>query len=168
MVISGHVVALVAVVLGLAQQPAAPTTISPVCADISVSLTAITPRVKIGERPQFGVALSNGTNRAVRILDVRGGRRPDLQNSYLELFVARGPAVVTTPIAISDPGPLSATDFFDLQPGERVSIHVLSYAREFERLEPGAYQAFILFWRDPMEPHTTRCRSTRASFVVHK
>jgi hypothetical protein len=140
----------------------------PVCADTSVSLTAVTPRVNVGERPQFAVAVSNATSRAVRILDVRSGRRSDLQHTYFELFVAKGQALIEVPMVISDPGPLSAGDFFDLEPGTKISLQRLSYTRELERLEPGDYQAFILFWRNPMEPHTTRCRSTKARFSVQK
>jgi hypothetical protein len=100
-------------------------------------------------------------------LDVRDGRRPDLQDSYFELFVIQGKRTVNVPIAISDPGPLSAADFLELQPGARVEFQHISYKRALQGLPPGAYDAFILFWRDPLVSGTTRCRSTSARFTVH-
>lgn len=165
--ISTYAAAFTVLMSGFVQQAEAPTGLA-VCTDISVSLTAVTPRVKFRERPKFAVAVSNATNRAVRILDVRNGRRPDLQVSYFELFVARGHTVIDVPAAISDPGDVASADFFDLEPGTRISLRDLSYTRELEGLGPGDYEAFILFWRNPMEPHTTRCRSTTARFVVQK
>ena len=72
------------------------------------------------------------------------------------------------PVAISDPGPLSAADFIELRPGERVEIPRISYSRALEELPPGQYEAFILFQLDPLEPATTRCRSTPAGFAVQR
>lgn len=89
------------------------------------------------------------------------------QDNYFELFVVQGRSVVQTPIATSDPGPLSAADFFQLRPGERVETPRLSYTRALEELRPGRYHAFILFWLDPMDS-TTRCPSTSASFTVQR
>ena len=139
-----------------------------VCSGVTVSVSAETPRVKVGERPRFSARIHNTTNRPVRLLDVRQGRRPDLQDSYFELFVARGSSVVDTPIAISDPGPLGDDDFFDLPSGNAAEMKDLSYKRWLNELPPGEYDAFLLFWRDPLSSHTSRCRSTVARFVAER
>jgi hypothetical protein len=104
----------------------------------------------------------------MRVLDVRRGRRSDLQDSYFELFIVKGPHVLDLPIAISDPGPLSDADYVVLKPGQRLEVRPLSYTRSAERLPLGDYSAFILFWQNPLEPHTSRCRSHEARFAVSK
>lgn len=139
----------------------------PPCKGISVTLVADPSQVTVGVRPRFSVAVTNDTERPMRILDVRNGRRVDLQDTYFELFVVHGTRLVDVPIAISDPGPLSSTDFLELQPRARVEFRHISYTRMLEELPPESYEAFILFWRDPMESHTTRCRSGSARFTVH-
>jgi hypothetical protein len=138
------------------------------CSGVTVSVSAETPRVKVGERPRFSARIHNDTHRPVRVIDVRQGRRPDLQASYFELFVTRRSSVVDTPIMISDPGPLGNDDFFDLSAGSVAEIRDLSYTRSLSELRSGTYDAFVLFWRDPLSPHATRCRSTAARFVVEK
>ena len=157
---------IVAVAAGSVQQSDDPI-LRPACTGISVSVLAEAPQVKAGDKPWFSVAVSNNTDRSVRVLDVRDGRRPDLQDSYFELFVIQGRRTVNVPIAISDPGPLSAADFLELQPGARVQFQHISHKRALQELLPGAYEAFILFWRDPLVSGTTRCRSTSARFTVH-
>lgn len=138
----------------------------PTCKDLSVSLTPEASEIKIGKRPEFSVAISNDTDKPLRVLDVRHGRRVDLLQTYFELFVARHKRVVEIPVVISDPGPVSAGDFIELQRGQRVEISRIGYTRALETLSPGRYDAYILFWRDPSEPPTTRCRSTSARFTV--
>jgi hypothetical protein len=138
-----------------------------VCSGVIVSVSAETPRVKVGERPRFSARIHNTTKRSARLLDVSGAaRRP--ADSYFELFVARGASVVDTAITISDPGPLGDDDFFDLPSGAAAEIKDLSYSRSLNELPPGQYDAFLLFWRNPLSSHTTRCRSTVARFVVEK
>jgi len=158
---------LLAVASGSVQQPDDPI-LRPACKGVSVLVVAEASQVKAGNKPQFSVAVSNNTDRSVRVLDVRDGRRPDLQDSYFELFVIQGTRVVDVRIAISDPGPLSSADWLELRPGARVEFRRISYKRALEKLPPGAYEAFILFWRDPLESGTTRCRSTSAHFTVYE
>jgi hypothetical protein len=121
-----------------------------------------------GEARSHALTLSSTSASPVRMLDVRHGRRPDVQDNYFEVIVLQHGRPVETPIAISDPGPLSAGDFFDLRPGERTTLQHLSYARALDELRPGEYEAVVLVWRDPMEPPTTRCRSKAARFTVKK
>jgi hypothetical protein len=139
----------------------------PECTGISATLSATTPEVSRGHKPEFALTLSTTGARPMRVLDVRQGRRPDLQDSYFELVVLQRGRPVETPVAISDPGPVSASDFFDLRPGERTTLQHLSYTRALNELRPGEYEAVVLIWRNPMKP-TTRCRSKVARFTVKK
>lgn len=102
----------------------------------------------------------------MRVLDVRNGRRNDLQDVYFELFIVAGRQPVDLPVAISDPGPISDADYAVLKPGERIEVRTLSYTRWAERLPAGKYSAFILFWQNPATPHTSRCRSNEVPFVI--
>jgi hypothetical protein len=150
---------------GPAPQIGLPTN-APACRPVEVTLGVSTPNVKVGTRPGFYVSIANKGTRPVRVLDTRNGRRADLQDAYFELFVLRDGRIVDVPILISDPGPIAATDYVALAPGERLELRSLSHKRVLERLPPGVYSAFILFWQDPQLPHTTRCRSSEQRFVV--
>ena len=138
------------------------------CTEVSASLATTRTEVQVGEKPQFALTLRNVGGKPVRVLDVRKGRRPDLQDNYFELVGLEDGRPVRTPIAISDPGPLSDSDFFELQPGQQATIERLSYKRELTALPPGDYEAAVLVWRDPMQPSATRCRSKGARFTVQK
>jgi len=137
-----------------------------VCRAAAVGVATSTPMVRVGVRPQFSVIVANESDRSMRVLDVRNGRRVDLQDNYFELVVIEGRKVVDLPRAISDPGPISDADYAVLKPGERMEVRPLSYTRSTERLPAGTYSAFILFWQDPGMPHTSGCRSSEARFVV--
>ena len=146
-------------------QMQSPTTVQ-VCRAAEVTVATSTPMVTAGTRPQFSVVVANKSDRSMRVLDVRNGRRNDLQDSYFELFIVEGRQVIDLPSVISDPGPIADADYAVLKPGERIEVRPLSYTRLAERLPPGKYSAFILFWQNPETPHTSRCRSTEARFVV--
>jgi hypothetical protein len=137
-----------------------------VCLAANVTVTTSTPMVKAGTRPQFSVVVTNKSDRSMRVLDVRDGRRNDLQDSYFELFIVDGQKLIDLPIIISDPGPITDADYAVLKPGQRIEVRPLSYKRVAERLPPGTYSAFVLFWQNPQTPHTTRCRSSEARFAV--
>lgn len=138
------------------------------CRAIDVRIATATPSLRAGSRPQFSLALTNRSSRSTRVLDVRNGRRNDLQDVYFELFVVQGVRIVDLPTVISDPGPIADTDYAALKPGERMDVRPLSYKRMLERLPEGEYSAFVLFWQNPAEPHTSRCRSSDIRFVVLK
>lgn len=142
-----------------------PTMVQP-CRSAEVVVATPTPAVRAGARPELSVIVANKSGRAMRVLDVRNGRRNDLQDVYFELFIVAGHQPVDLPLAISDPGPISDADYAVLRPGERIEVRRLSYTRSAERLPAGKYSAFILFWQNPAAPHTSRCRSSEAPFVV--
>ena len=147
-----------------AAQVQSPTTIQ-ACRAAEVAVATSTPVVRAGTRPEFSVVVANKSDASIRVLDVRNGRRNDLQDAYFELVIVEGRRVVDLPSVISDPGPISDADYTVLKPGERIRVRSLSYTRSAERLSPGKYSAFILFWQNP-ETGTSRCRSSEARFVV--
>jgi hypothetical protein len=149
----------------LAAQKPSPATV-PACRAAEVTVATASPTLRVGARRQFSVAITNKSDRSIRVLDVRNTRRNDLEDSYFELFIVEGSRLVDLPIAISDPGPIGDADYAVLKPGERIEVRTLSYTREAEGLSPGKYSALILFWQDPHMPHTSRCRSSEARFVV--
>jgi len=132
-----------------------------------VTVATSTPMVRAGTRPEFSVVVVNKSDRPIRVLDVRNGRRRDLQDTYFELFIVDGRRIVNLARLISDPGPVSDEDDVVLKPGERIEVRPLSYTSSTERLPPGTYSAFILFWQNPLTL-TSRCRSSEARFVVSK
>jgi hypothetical protein len=149
----------------LAAQGVLPASVE-TCRAIEVTLSTSTPRLTVGTRPQFSVVVTNRSGRSARVLDVRDGRRRDLQDAYFELVIVRDGRSVDLPIMISDPGPISNADYLVLNPDERLDVGELSYKRVAERLPAGEYTAFVLFWGDPYETPTSRCRSIEARFVV--
>jgi hypothetical protein len=149
----------------LAGQAVSPTTVEP-CQATEVTVATSTPTIGAGTRPQFSVVVTNTSSRAIRVLDVRDGRRGDLLSTYFELFIVQDGRLVDLPTVIEDPGPVSSADYFVLNPGERLNVPRLSYKRVTERLPAGDYAAFVLFWRIPTEAPETRCRSSEVRFVV--
>lgn len=136
------------------------------CQATEVTVATSTPKIRVGTRPQFSVVVTNKGSGSIRVLDVRDGRRNDLQDVYFELVIVKDGRVVDLPTVISDPGPISNADYVVLNPGERLDVRRLSYKRVAERLSEGEYAAFILFWRNPEEAHTSRCRSSEVRFVI--
>jgi hypothetical protein len=102
-----------------AAQRSSPTA-APACRAADVAVVTATPTLKAGTSPQFSVVVTNKSRDPIRVLDVRNGRRVDLQHNYFELFIVEGPRLVDLPIAISDPGPVADADYTVLKPGERM------------------------------------------------
>jgi hypothetical protein len=74
-----------------------------VCRAAAVDVATSTPMVRVGVFPQCSVIVAKESDRSMRVLDVRNGRRVDLQDEYFELVVIEGRKVVDLPRAISDP-----------------------------------------------------------------
>jgi hypothetical protein len=138
----------------------------PLCTAIDVAVSTATPIVKRGTAPVFSVRVSNTGKVSTHVLNVRDGRRSDLQETYFELFVEEDGRVLDLPMAISDPGPVSADDYLHLRPGDYMEVRPLSYKRLLGRLAPGQYSAYVRFWRLPELPSTSGCRSSEARFRV--
>ena len=73
----------------------------PLCTAIDVAVSTATPIVKRGTAPAFSVRVSNTGKVSTQVLNVRDGRRSDLQETYFELFVAEDGRVLDLPMAIS-------------------------------------------------------------------
>ena len=61
--------------------------------------------VRVGTRPEFSVVVANNSDRAIRVLDVRNGRRNDLQDAYFELFIVEGRRAVDLQASFPTRGP---------------------------------------------------------------
>jgi hypothetical protein len=92
------------------------------CPGFQAVLRVSPATVKSGSELRFSLVLKNVSVKPVRLLDIRAGHRPDLADSYYEVQFERGRRAAALPHAISDPGPISATDFFTLSPGSEVEV----------------------------------------------
>jgi hypothetical protein len=137
----------------------------PWCRDLTVTISVAAPRVLVGQRPRFDVSIYNMSASPRRVLDLRDGRRPDLQTAYVDLVVSRNGAELSLPRMISDPGPISPTDFVELPVSSGIHIPDLPTDRDLSKLPIGALDAHIVFWRDPYDARS-RCRSAPVAFTV--
>jgi hypothetical protein len=137
----------------------------PACTRFKSRLLVMPETIRRGVTPDFVLELENTGSSGVRLLDVRNGRRPDLAATYYAVVVRtmKG-SVADGPRAISDPGPIAASDFFVLEPSAKVSLHLRSLV-ELEALAPGSYVASVSIWQDPYAAGS-RCRSGEAKFRV--
>jgi hypothetical protein len=134
---------------------------------ICLSLEATSPTVKAGEIPTFRLTIRNEGASPERIIDLTGGRRPDLQDSIYDLEVTQGGTAVDIPRVISDPGPIVENDFLELKPGGKVSFELTRFPSMLGMLAAGSYQARVRFWRVPYEPGQTFVYSSYAEFTIY-
>lgn len=134
--------------------------------DLTLSLDAMQPVIPVGTSPRFRFTLTNISDHACRILDA--DRRVDLQHAYYDLVVTKSGKPVNVPRAISDPGPVSDTDWLELPPGGAKTFLLSKFPDQFETLPPGVYEAYVDFWRDPYQSHDMAYKSPMAKFTVTK
>ena len=137
----------------------------PLCRDLVVTISVAAPRVLVGQRPRFDVSIYNLSAAPRRVLDLRDGRRRDLQHAYVKLVVSRNGADLSLPAMISDPGPISPADFVELPVSSGIHIRDLPTTRVLTGLPLGEFDATIVFWRDPYDAGS-RCRSAPVTFTV--
>src|SRR5687767_8429704 len=112
-----------------------------ICRGFAATLRVMPTTFQRGTQPRFAVVLKNLSEKPVRLLDVRDGRRPDLAQSYYEIIIEQNQrAVKDLPRAISDPGPVEAADFFALSPGAIVEAP-LTTPLDLSALPGGRYSA---------------------------
>jgi hypothetical protein len=133
---------------------------------ISLSLEAVDKTVKRGAIPKFRLTIRNTGRDRERVLDLRGGRRVHLQDTYFDLEVTAGEREVDLPRAITDPGPISDKDWVTLEPGEAVMLDLSHFAAALDTLPPGRYKARVRFWQNPGKSAKTSFASPPAEFVV--
>jgi hypothetical protein len=135
---------------------------------VSLSLEPVEKAVKRGTSPRFHLTIRNEGNNAEQVIDLCGGRRADLQDTYYDLEVTQGGKTVDIPRIISDPGPIGEKDFVILKPGEVVTFELSRFATSLESLLPGKYQARVRFWQDSLKSFRTSFFGPAAEFVVHE
>lgn len=139
-----------------------------ICRGVEATLRVMPTTFRRGTRPSFAVVLKNVSEKPVRLLDVRDGRRPDLAHSYYEvIFEQNDRALKDLPRAISDPGPVEAADFFVLSPGAIVEAPLTTPA-DLSVLRGGQYSAQVRITLDPFSERIPKCLSARTSFTVSK
>jgi hypothetical protein len=140
----------------------------PSCRGVEATLRVTPASFRHGTKPTFVVVLKNASQKPVRLLDVRDGRRPDLAESYDEIvFEQNERALTDLPRAISDPGPVQGADFFALSPGATIET-TLSTTADLSTVPAGSYSAYVRITFDPFGEQIPKCRSARTSFTVNK
>lgn len=91
-----------------------------------------------------------------------------MKDTCYNLVVTKDGRPVSLPRAISDPGPVSDADWLEIAPGGTKTFVLSEFPDQFVALPPGVYEAYVEFWRDPSQSHTTAYRSPRARFTVTK
>lgn len=134
--------------------------------DLSMSLVATEPIFSLGTVPRFRLTFTNISDHTCRILDAE--RRVDLQHTYFNLVILKEGKPVDVPRAISDPGPVSDSDWLEIPPGRTKTFSLTNFPDRFEALPIGVYVAYIDFWRDPYQSHATAYQSPRARFTITK
>lgn len=122
--------------------------------------------VKKGTVPKFKLTINNEGKAPEQVIDLSGGRRPDLQDTYYELEVTQDGKMVDLSRAISDPGPIGENDYRKVGAGEKVTFDLTRFATAIEKLPTGRYQARIRFWQDPLQSAKSAFFSPYAEFSV--
>jgi len=135
---------------------------------IHLSLEALTATVKRGDVPTFKLTVRNEGDTSERIIDLSGGRRGDLQDTYYDLEVSQGGKQVDMSRMISDSGPVIEQDFLELKPGEEVSYELTRFASGLGWLPHGKYQARVRFRQDPLGSLEEDLFSPSAEFTVRE
>jgi hypothetical protein len=158
--------------LGCSRAPGVPDMVNdknPPTRSLFLSLETGAKAVKVGEVPSFKLTIRNAGDGPQRVIDLSGGRRADLQDTYYDLEVTRdGRVLVDIPRMISDPGPIQEKDFLLLKPGEKATFELTRFAVGIQFLPPGEYQARIRFRQDPLQPANRDFFSPHAGFTVRK
>jgi hypothetical protein len=159
-------VAAAIVLVSLPARAQTPLAEIPACAVPAVELWPSSTGMYAGDLPAFRLTIRNTSRDPVRVVNLAGGRRSDLQLAYFELVVTDlDDREIALPRAIADPGPIGADDMITLRPATDMSVSPVLAARDLRQLQPGLYRAVVRAQRDPLEP-STRCESTLSSLRV--
>jgi hypothetical protein len=142
-----------------------PKTVHP-CAGLEATVQVSPPTFEHGSRPAVTILVRNTSRQPLRLLDIRNGNRPDLADNYYEIVLERNQRVIKdVPRAISDPGPINATDFFALAPGNKFE-GPLSSSLDLSALPGGEYSIHADIAVDPLATPVLKCSSARTRFTV--
>ena len=115
---------------------------------VVVTLLPASQIVKRGIAPRF-VVHAKAIGDPLRIM--KFGVRPDLRDNYAVIRVTRNGKAIDVPVAISDPGPTSDSDYVALQPRQSISFEHRGTPLLLSDLPPGEYVAKVKLqpdWRD--------------------
>ncbi len=115
-----------------------------------------------GTVPAFKLKITTIGQEPQKVLKLRG----DLQDTYFNLEVRQGGKPVSVPRAISDPGPVTDSDYVTLKPGESVTHELQRFASAWERLPAGKYTAVVRVW--PPGDREKSFFSSEAKFEISK
>jgi hypothetical protein len=136
------------------------------CRDLTLTLQ--TPEgVRAGTAPVFRLRIRNDAKEPRPILDIRGGRRNDLQAVYFPVAISRGGAPVVVPRRICDPGPVSTADYFALAPGATEEIVLSESCQDWKTLPSGKYEARVTL-RSVYTETDPSCETAPVHFEVRK
>ncbi len=110
-------------------------------AELAIRLEVSTSPIKKGTVPVFTVTVRNISKNSVKILDVV--KRPDFKDAYARLSVTRSGKRANVPVMISDPGPIGATDWLTLEPGQTLKFEHNGSPLRLEELNLGSYEASL-------------------------
>jgi hypothetical protein len=116
-----------------------------------------------GTVPTFKLKIKNEGKAVEKVLKLRG----DLQDTYYDLEVTQNGKPVEVPRAISDPGPITDSDYVTLEPGESVTYELKRFASAWQTLPIGKYKAVVRLW-PPYEPGEKKITSPEAPFEIAK
>jgi hypothetical protein len=133
--------------------------------DFALMLEPVVSNIRTGVVPSFRLTLTNISDHACRILNI-DGRRHDLQPTYYDLVIWQGGKEISLPRAISDPGPVSDTDWVSVASGATKTFLLTTFPQALQSLRPGVYEATIRFWRDPYSSPSNAYDSSKAKFIV--
>jgi hypothetical protein len=151
--------------IGLTFVTSATTEIVPSCRGFEALLRVATGDVRSGSHPEFTLSVRNTSLSPLRLLDIRGGRRRDLGDTYYSLVIrTRDGKEPKTRRVISDPGAIADEDFVTIAPGEGMQVTVTT-SLVLESLQRGAYRAHVVVWVDPYNL-ASRCRTDDVEFRV--
>jgi hypothetical protein len=105
-----------------------------------VTLSPVTQTVVRGHPPHFKVTVTAGS---VPLRMMRLAARPDLRHNYAEIHVTQADKPINVPVAISDPGPISESDYVIIAPGQAASFEHEGMPYALQELKPGEYKATV-------------------------
>jgi hypothetical protein len=134
--------------------------------DLSLLLKPVQSPIFKGTSPSFYLKITNISTHSVRLLNTE--KRISLEHSYYSVVVTKNGKRVDVPVAISDPGPISDSDWIEIPSGDTKTVLLSKFREQYQYLKPGVYKAYVKFGRDPYQKNDTTYQSLPTEFVIVK
>jgi hypothetical protein len=151
---------------GVVSVDGVPIRASQSCAGLKASLHA-PESVAAGTAPAFTLRIRNDAAEPRPLLEVRHGRREDLEVVYYPVTIRPAAGKLDLPRHICDPGVVSAEDYFLLAPGATAEIRLTKSCFDLTKLAPGIYEARATL-RQVYTPTDPSCETRPVRFEVRK